>query len=326
MPTVKSESPDSFETLINLTLEELKQRSLTFVKTSKAAKSLRERVTKRRPQAGKIMAAFKVQFSERVEKGSIPKGTTFKDYFSLATKGEPDGKVEQCANTFNSFVVTNLIDEKDYDYCASDWLEKASVIVRCAEHNLENEHVLAAATILKDRPNDGAKLLNLIKAKQRGNETKVDENGDPLNLEGVVSFIKMASEKGYGADIATTLNTLIREHGKEWDEKVQRATFDSCEKLASAWTETVGEATIDGWLSEAEKADSPIQIVAKPEPIETVMPNFAKHAITLFGKKLPEDKVAAAGQMVGNYYEVNKNLPETTEVLNAFAEQAVTAA
>jgi len=212
------------------------------------------------------------------------------------------------------------------------------VIVRSAEHNLENEHVLEAAGILKLRPNNGAKLLNLIKAKQRGKETKVDENGDPLNLEGVVSFVKMASEKGYSADIITTVDKLIREHGKEWNEKTQRAAFDSCEKLMSAWAETVGEATIDGWLSEAEKSDSPIQIVSKPESAETVqiksepevveMPalDFAKHARSLFGKRLPKDKEPAAARMIETYYEVNKGLPETAEVLNAFAEQALTAA
>ena len=129
------------------------------------------------------------------------------------------------------------------------------MIVRSAEHNLENEHVLEAAGILKLRPNDGASLLNLIKAKQRGKETKVDENGDPLNLERVISFVKMASEKDYVADIITTVDNLVRENGKEWDEKTQRAAFDSCEKLMSAWAETFGEATIDGWLSETEKAN-----------------------------------------------------------------------
>jgi len=56
MPTVKSESPESFETLIALSLEELKKRSITFVKTSKAAEQLRLKITKTRPQAGSLLS------------------------------------------------------------------------------------------------------------------------------------------------------------------------------------------------------------------------------------------------------------------------------
>ena len=164
----------------------------------------------------------------------------------------------------------------------------------------------------------------------------MDENGDTLNLERVVSFVSVASEKGYSADIVTTIDTLIREHGNEWDEKAQRNTFASCEKLMAAWTETVGEATVDGWLSETEKLDAPIQVVSEqaetvqpvsePEPVETAAPDFAKHAKKLYGKLLPKTKVAQAAEMVAGYYEVNKSLPETAEALNAFAQEAVAAA
>jgi len=81
-----------------------------------------------------------------------------------------------------------------------------------------------------------------------------------------------------------------------------------------------------------------VQAVIEPEPVETVQiksepelvvmaaPDFRQHAKSLFGKKLPKDKVASAARMIETYYEVNKGLPETAEVLNTFAEQALTAA
>ena len=278
------------------------------------------------------MAAYKRVFAEKVNDGSIPEGTPFAEYFKIATGKAPSGRIEQCANTFNSFVVSDLITEQDYDFCAADWIEKASAIVKAAKNDLGNPSVLDTASLLKARPSDIAKKLNLIKAELRGKTKEVDKDGDVLNLERVVGFVKMASEKGYGADIVTTIDTLIREHGSEWDEQVQRNTFVSCEKLLAAWTETVGEATIDGWLSEAEKANAPVQLIAKsdtigtPEPVETPAPDFEEHARTLYGKKLPKTKVAAAARMISSYHEVNHSLPETAEALNAFAEQAVTAA
>jgi len=345
MPTV-----ESFETLVALSIDELQARSKKYVLTVTRLGQMREKETRSRPQAGKVMAAFKRVFTEKVKDGSIPEGTSFTEYFKIATGKAPSGRVEQCANTFNSFVVSNLITEQDYDFCAADWIEKASAIVKAAKNNLGNNHVLDTANLLKSRPSDIAKKLNLIKAELRGQSNKVDENGDTLNLEHVIGFVKMATDKGYGADIATTLCTLIRENVKEWEEKPQRETFVACGKLMSVWAETIGEETINGWLSEAEKADAPIEIVSKPaeaetsqiviepKPVETVQiksepvlvemaaPDFAKHAKSLFGKKLPEDKVAAAARMIETYHEVNKGLPETAEELNAFAEQALTAA
>jgi hypothetical protein len=313
----QKESFETFETLVKLPVEDLTERSKDYFVTCDKLVAMKTTETKCRRQAGKVMAAFKVVYAEKVNAGDFPKGTSFAEYFKSVTDKAPNGRVEQCANTFNHFVVSNLIEESDYDKCATDWLEKASVIVKQADFDLENETVIEVADILHERYGDSAKRLRQLKAKAKGQESKTDDEGKPFTLETVVAFLKIATDKCYATDIFRIMTDLIGSEGKDWHPEIQRTVYlESQRANGDVWDKVASSDRIESWIESVAKKEAPIQIVQAP--------NFEEHAISLYANIKGKAKARAVA-MLQAYHAEHGELPEKA-AFEAYGNNQVAAA
>ena len=293
---------ESFDTLVTLSIDDLVKRSKAYFSTVTRLGKLKEEETNSRRQAGKVVAAFKRVYAEKQDAGEFPAGTSFAEYFQNVTGAKPEGRVEQCANCFNHLVVSKLIAENDYDKSATDWLEKASVIVKQSGNALTHPNVLKTAELLKERPHDTAKQLRQLKAKAKGQDSKVDDEGKPFTLETVIAFVKIAVDKGYAADVFRTMTDLIGSEGKEWNPETQQAVYlESRRANGDVWEKVTAAETLDAWITGETAKDEPVKIVA--------VPDFQAHAAKLY----PSAKgraVTKCVSMLQKYYGKHNALPD----------------
>lgn len=176
--------PIKYDGMLKLTRDEIIARyHVPFIRADNQIKAKVERQKSDTPIVGKSMAALKVKFADAVNAGELPKGLTFKEWYKKQTGEFPNNHAEQCAGTFNNYVLTGLISEEDYDCATADWLQTAYTIANESKFAVDSASMKEAAALLKKRPGDTAKQLREMKRELKGQVETQDEEGNTQTRE-----------------------------------------------------------------------------------------------------------------------------------------------
>jgi hypothetical protein len=168
----------TFAELAALKIADLAGYLKKIVRVDEAITKAKDAFTSTLQFNGKVVAALKRAYVDRLNKRDIPPDTTFKKYFEQNAGGNLPSRVESLAALFNALVLTldangkPLLSEECYDNAAVDWLEKSNAIVKDAMKRHGDawktcDDVLDVVNALS-KPGDALKKLKEIRARQKG--------------------------------------------------------------------------------------------------------------------------------------------------------------
>jgi hypothetical protein len=248
--TEKTDAVIAYAVLVAMKPADLANRAKSIVKLQTAVTTAETDFTESLHTSGKVCAAMKTQYTQRVENRDIPGDTSFKDYWDQNAGGKLPGRVEALAGLFNALVLTldangkPLLAEENYDAAAIDWLEKANAIVNAARKKHGDawktcDDVLDVVNALS-KPGDALKTLKEVRKRQKGEKLETAEGEAapdvvPLTTERCLAFLRAA------------IGTATAETGRE--------LFVATLELASAWNSSnVPTATLNTWAKEVREA------------------------------------------------------------------------
>lgn len=274
---MQKEQKTQYQDLIKKPLPELVALAKEHVSDGRSLTTKQESFKRAHSAVGKVIAAFKVVYAQKQDKGELPKGTSFRDYHKQVTGEFPNNHAEACANTFNGFVLTDLIAEQDYDLCAVDWLESASAILNRCQMDVGEKEVLDTIDILTQRPSDGGKQLRALKQalapiKVGQAPATTDKEGNvkvmtELTPEIVSEILRAAFDKGFHSFVISELISEIQ-HISTRNEPIAKALFQDMPELTDSWDQSgVADEKLNAWMEEiesarAKKSAAPVAVAA----------------------------------------------------------------
>lgn len=115
----------------------------------------------RNQYAGKILCAARTAWDELRLRGQWVH-QSFPDYFEAQNGCRPSNHGQSCAKTYRNMVLTGKISEADYDQNSSEAIETASRVISKVEDDVNHPAVLAAASILRQRPRTAIRDLRTL--------------------------------------------------------------------------------------------------------------------------------------------------------------------
>ncbi|CAK0745575.1 hypothetical protein CCP3SC15_1390015 [Gammaproteobacteria bacterium] len=259
--------------ILNMTVDEQNKLVKDCVALQKRISDATEAHKLSIPMAGKVV--YGIQKRLEYEKSSTnPDGsakkptqglnTSLNSYWESITRsnGKPGVKLNphwlSCAVTIGTYVDSELITEKDYDDNPASHLELAASISTAVGHELENEHVLAAAEELRHQTKDTTANLKAILAKVK--------EPTEMTAEKAQDLVKRIISHGH-------LNLLIAAVGAEiahlTDPEAARNAFYGMLAASAMFAANVDEKGARRFSDEVLNAWSASYDAANQQPEET---------------------------------------------------------
>jgi hypothetical protein len=271
-----AERNPSYDTLKCLGLEFLISVTGDKLAETKELKERQKTLGDTDPMMGKVLAATKDIYDEKVASGELPQGRSWSEFCEEKLDKKPDqmGRASQCMRCFRRLVMGGYLSEADYDVIATEWFTYTSKILDLATADgkeIKDSPVMQdVIAVLRTRPKDGAKRLRLIRNQLEGKETvSQDGKGPELDEKNFLAILERGLAKGYhGIAMTTVINAVTA-----WDklpEETARQFFFGCEMARNAWDDTA--APLDDWLREKETKAA--KQAAATKPVEIISPEI----------------------------------------------------
>jgi hypothetical protein len=234
-----AERNPSYDTLKSLGLDFLISVTGDKLAETKELKERQKTLGDTDPMMGKVLAATKDIYDEKVASGELPQGRSWSEFCEekLAKKPDQMGRATQCMRCFRRLVMGGYLSEADYDVIATEWFTYTSKILDLATADgkeiKDSPAVQEVIAVLRTRPKDGAKRLRLIRNQLEGKDTvSQDGKGPELDEKNFLVILERGLAKGFHGIAMATLITASR-HGTSFPRKPPGSSSSAARWLAT---------------------------------------------------------------------------------------------